>query len=147
MIDAEAYIPHSGEMVLIDKIVSSGDGWIECLIQVKDSIDFSRIDGSIPSWIGIEYMAQTIAAYAGVEAERNNKKVQPGFLLGTRSYDASHSSFEIDDRLTVRAEVLFQNDELASFSCTVSNTDERIASAKINVYQPEDFEMAIEDVK
>ena len=145
MIDSEKYIPHSGEMVLIKSIIDNGQNFVECLVDVRRSQHFRRQDGSIPSWIGIEYMAQTIAVYAGYDAKRRGEKIKPGFLLGTRSYKAQSVSFDRNTPLNVKAEVLFQNDELASFNCWIKSKGKTLAEARINVYQPQNFEKVIEE--
>ena len=41
-------------------------------------------DGQVPAWVGIEYMAQAIAAWAGCRARAAGKPPQLGFLLGSR---------------------------------------------------------------
>ncbi len=144
MTDALDYIPHSGKMALIDKISDVGENWIECLVDPSKTSLFSK-DESIPSWLGIEYMAQTIAAYAGWKAKKSGEAVKMGFLLGTRKYKCLEKTFY--SKLKVKAEVLFQSDELASFSCCIrtSKDDISLAKARINVYQPKDFSIAIQD--
>ena len=90
-------------------------------------------------------MAQTIAAYAGWKAKESGEAVKLGFLLGTRKYECQEKVFHT--KLKIKAEVLFQSDELASFSCSIrcSKDDSTLAEARINVYQPKDFSIAIQD--
>jgi predicted hotdog family 3-hydroxylacyl-ACP dehydratase len=49
-----------------------------------DSAYFDRQLNGVPNYVGIEYMAQSIAALAGVEARLDHEGIRVGFLLGTR---------------------------------------------------------------
>ena len=143
MLDALEYIPHSGKMALIETIIRTGENWVECLVKPQNSELFKNSNGKVPSWMGIEYMAQAIAAYSGWRAKLEGRDIQPGFLLGSRDYKCARKFLEKD--LIAKAEMIFQNDDLASFECTIIQDDEILAQAKINVYQPEDFQEAIKD--
>ena len=47
----------------------------------------------VPVWVGIELMAQAIAAHAGLGARREQKPPRAGMLLGTRRFEASAAYF------------------------------------------------------
>lgn len=63
-------LPHAGDMILIDKIVSFDDEQIFTRLTVKPDGLFSLPDGSLPAWVGIELMAQSVAAFAGCHARK-----------------------------------------------------------------------------
>jgi predicted hotdog family 3-hydroxylacyl-ACP dehydratase len=145
MTDALEYIPHTGKMALIKSIIESSEDSIECLVDSAASTLFVDNEGRYPSWLGIEYMAQTVAAYAGWSAKSKGEPPKLGMLLGTRSFNCNEPY--LSGLLKVKAEVLFQSDELASFDCTIKcKKDNRVlVKAKINVFQPEDFLKAIQE--
>ena len=58
----------------------------------------------VPAWAGIEYMAQTIAAHAGLEARARGEPPAIGFVIGTRAYSTSVEEFPNGSRLTVTVE-------------------------------------------
>ena len=77
-------VPHAGNMVLLDEVLSCDTEAIEVRLLVRPNGLLSDSDGSLPAWTGIELMAQAIAAFAGIQAKRAGLPVELGFLLGTR---------------------------------------------------------------
>jgi predicted hotdog family 3-hydroxylacyl-ACP dehydratase len=84
MIDIEVaeLLPHDGNMVLLDGVVDYDQESLVAEVVVRDDGLFG--DGkTIPAWIGIEYMAQTVAAHGGMMCHLVGKPINLGFLLGT----------------------------------------------------------------
>ena len=142
------YIPHSGTLALINEITETGEGWIECSVKPQDAWLFRTQENKIPSWIGIEYMAQTIAAFAGWNDSQRGLPVKVGFLLGSRKV-ALHTDFFENDIIYTRAELVFKDDELGSFKCSISSEDRTtlLAEATVNVFQPRNIDQFIKEVK
>ncbi|MEB0015301.1 3-hydroxylacyl-ACP dehydratase, partial [Glaciimonas sp. Cout2] len=63
-------LPHSGNMILIDQVLSFDDEQIRTQLTVRPSGLFNRVDGSLPAWVGVELMAQSVAAFAGCRARQ-----------------------------------------------------------------------------
>lgn len=123
-------------MVLLDRVVSFEDENLVTEVTIREDTLFCEAEG-VPGWIGIEYMAQAVAAHAGAHARLAGNPPAIGFLLGTRSYECSVSQFSLGETLTVFVEPLFSESGLGAFSCRIE-TDHLIASATINVYQPDE---------
>jgi len=142
------YIPHSGTLALINEITDTGENWIECSVKPQNSYLFRTPDDKVPSWIGIEYMAQTIAAFAGWNDSQKGLPVKIGFLLGSRKVTL-HTDFFEDDVIYIRAELVFKDDELGSFKCSIFSTDRTtlLAEATVNVFQPRNIDQFIQEVK
>jgi len=140
------YIPHDGRMALIDEIVEVKENFITCSIIPQQASDFRNKLNQIPSWIGLEYMAQTIGAYAGWLAKLENRDIKVGFLLGSRKL-VLHTDIFKDETIYSQAELVFQNEELGSFKCTILGADKKtlLAEATVNVFQPEDIERFLEE--
>ena len=127
-------IPHSGQMVLLDRIVTfDGDGLTAEMV-VRDDGLFGDADG-VPAWAGIEYMAQAVGAYAGIKSRLAGEPIKLGFLLGTRRYNSNVSSFAIGTALTIHIKTIIQDDKLGVFDCTIRGEGIEI-TANLNVYQP-----------
>ena len=62
---AEPYLPHDAPMALIDEIVSVSEGSLEAVVAIHPACQFAAQDG-VPVWVGVEYMAQGIAAPAPI---------------------------------------------------------------------------------
>ena len=131
----EELVPHSGRMVLLNRVLEFDEEYMVAEVIVRDDGLFS--DGNtVPAWLGIEYMAQTIAAQGGMKRRLARKPLNPGFLLGTRRYDCNVEMFAVGSVLTVSANRLVEDQGLGVFDCRI--TAEGIsASAKLNVYQPD----------
>lgn len=122
-------------MVFLDRVVSCDETKLTAEITVRRENPFCEDDG-IPGWVGIEYMAQCVAAHAGAMGRLRGEPPMLGFLLGTRSYTCSVSRFPVGEMLTVFAEKLFSESGMGAFACSIL-TDRAVASATINVYQPD----------
>lgn len=133
-VDVAELIPHGGKMVLLDGIIRCDDNSLSARVIVRDDGLLGN-DKSVPAWAGIEYMAQAIAAYAGVMARQAGEPVKLGFLLGTRRYDSNVAEFKVGSALTIRVEKIIQNDSLGAFECTIQGNGVE-ARANLNVYQP-----------
>jgi len=126
-------IPHTGQMVLLDRVTAFDDNSLSAELVVRPGLLVD--DETVPSWVGIEYMAQTIGAYVGMKARLAGEPIRLGFLLGTRRYGGNAAAFKVGAALTVRVEKIMQDDRLGAFECRILGEGIEI-SANLNVYQP-----------
>lgn len=147
-IAAIEYIPHDGSMALIDRILEVKEGFVTCSASPQKAAPFRNSSNKIPSWIGIELMAQTIGAYVGCTGKQRGEEVKVGFLLGTRKLTL-HTDFFEDETIYIQAELVFQNKELGSFKCAIFGEDRKtlLAEAAVNVFQPGDIDRFLEENK
>jgi len=129
------FLPMKPPMVFLDRVVSYEDEKLTTETTVRRENPFCEDDG-MPGWVGIEYMAQSVAAYSGVQACIRGDSPSVGFLLGTRAYECAVSRFPLGETLTILVEQLFSESGLGAFSCSILS-DRPVASATINVYQPD----------
>jgi len=127
-------IPHTGDMVLLDRIIDYDDQGLTAELVVRGD-GLLGDDQAVPAWAGIEYMAQTIAAYVGIKARQANEPIRMGFLLGTRRYSSNVAAFKVGATLTIRAEKIMQDDGLGVFDCRIKGEAVEV-TANLNVYQP-----------
>ena len=131
-------VPHAGEMILLDSIEACEAEHIVCTRTVRPGDMFVDIDGSLPSWAGVELMAQAIAAWAGCRARAEQRPVRLGFLLGTRHYACNVDAFPADSCLRVKAEREFHDEQgMGVFHCRIEGLGIH-AEARLNVYRPRD---------
>jgi predicted hotdog family 3-hydroxylacyl-ACP dehydratase len=143
MYDIEEIIKHRKPMRLVDKLICFDEDSACVSADINEDSEFYQSDKlGVPSYIGIEYMAQSIAAQAGANELANDKGIRLGFLLGTRKYKPNVAYFPRGTRLLIKAEKLLVDAAgLSVFDCTIVAEDQPeilLAQAKINVYQPED---------
>lgn len=135
----ENYVPHRGPMLLLDRLLAADVDSAVAEVTVPQGGMFLH-DAGMPSWVGMEYMAQTVAAWAGWNALRKGQAVKIGFLLGSRKYEAAQAFFAPGMRLKVSVQCDLMGDNgLGMFDCRIHAEDEReLASARISVFEPED---------
>lgn len=129
-------IPHAGNMILIDEVLRFGDEDVETRLTVRPGGLFSQADGSLPAWVGIELMAQSIASYAGCQARQAGLPVELGFLLGTRNFQCNVERFPAGAELHIKALRSLQDDNgMGVFECQLSGPGIE-AFARLNVFRP-----------
>lgn len=134
-IDVAELLPHDGKMVLLDKVLEYDQESLVAIAVVRDDGLFG--DGqTVPAWLGIEYMAQTVAAHGGMMCMLADKPIQLGFLLGTRRYHCNVHTLTVGDELIVTVKRLVEDQGLGVFDCQITGAGINI-SAKLNVYQPD----------
>ena len=128
-------VPHAGDMILIDQVLRFGDEDVETRQTVRPGL-FTQDDGSLPAWVGVELMAQSIAAYAGCQARQAGQPVELGFLLGTRHYQCNVDRFPAGVDLHITATRSLQDDSgMGVFECRLTGPGIE-AFARLNVFRP-----------
>jgi predicted hotdog family 3-hydroxylacyl-ACP dehydratase len=137
-IDILSVVPHSGRMLLVDALLASDADSVLVSAQVRHDNPFAD-DAGVPAWVGIEYMAQAVAAWAGCRALERGERARIGFLLGTRKYecDGAHFPFGAQLRIEARRE-LFGENGLGMFSCRILEGERELARANLSVFEPPD---------
>ncbi|MEW9903784.1 hotdog family protein [Pseudomonas putida] len=129
-------LPHAADMILIDRIDSCDDEEIHTRATVRPGGQFNRADGSLPAWLGLELMAQSVAAYAGYQARRAGRAVEMGFLLGTRRFECDVAQFPAGTELRIHALRSLEDESgMGVFECHLRGEGIH-ASARLNVYRP-----------
>jgi predicted hotdog family 3-hydroxylacyl-ACP dehydratase len=137
--DLSVLLPHRPPMVLLDEVVDYGDDFaIGRVFVTPRSPFFDRAMDGVPAWVGIEYMAQTMAIWAADQQLRVGRPVNVAFLLGARRYRSNVPSFPNGAVLTVRSDTLF-NDEnnVGAFACRIEGGG-ILAEARLNAFRPDD---------
>jgi predicted hotdog family 3-hydroxylacyl-ACP dehydratase len=136
MPDIRSLLPHAGPMVLLDRVISVDEDSLLAEVCIRSDSLFCN-GGGVGAWVGIEYMAQAIGAWAGYTAQLRGEPVKLGFLLGTRRYECRRPIFLLGSVLRVHVQRLFQNENgLGSFECSIDDEEGRVATAIITVFQP-----------
>jgi predicted hotdog family 3-hydroxylacyl-ACP dehydratase len=125
-------------MRLIDRVLLVDADQAVAEVEVPFDGLFVR-DGQVPAWIGIEYMAQTVAAWAGGRAQLRGGQPRPGLLLGSRRYEAHCEGFPSGASLRVEARCeLIGSNGLGQFDCRITQDGRELATARIAVLDPPD---------
>lgn len=136
--DIEHLVRHRGPMLLIERLVEASDRHAVGEVRVTEHSSFYRPGRGVPAYVGLEYMAQTVAAFDGARRVETGEPPAIGFLLGTRRYKSERNYFEAGELLSIRVEMVFSENGMASFDCGISVEGEPCVVASLNVYRPED---------
>lgn len=131
-------VPHAPPMVLLDRIVEADGDRLVASAQVAAGRPFVEPEG-LPALVTLEYMAQAVAAYAGLKAREAGDPVRLGFLLGCRDLRMYCDFVPVGAELQVVSQRSWGDTQLGSFACTVQTGDEVVAEAVLNVAQPRDL--------
>jgi predicted hotdog family 3-hydroxylacyl-ACP dehydratase len=135
----ETLLPHRAPMLLLSEVVDYDENFASALVHISaDSPFFDAELGGVPSWVGMEYMAQTIGIWAGHQQLINDRPVQAGFLLGCRCYDCNGAVFPAGTTLQLSARPVYLDDSgIGAFDCCITG-DGIQAAAQIKAFRPED---------
>ncbi len=142
---------HDEPMIVLDKLLDYDQSFAECEVNIDKNTLFMLESGKVPGWIALEFMAQTIAAHAGVLALRKGENPKIGFLLGTRHLELETSVFTQGQKLRVRAESLssWETNGFAAYQCSITDVSQNktLMSGKLNVFQPDNIDDYITEKK
>jgi predicted hotdog family 3-hydroxylacyl-ACP dehydratase len=145
--DIRKLVPHSGQMVLLDRALNADTDSLCAEVRIHAGSPLAG-DTGVGSWVGIEYMAQAVAAHAGWSALQRGEEVKVGFLLGSRKYEASVPEFALGSVLQVHVLRVLQGDNgLGAFECRIDIADgpANAASATVTVFQPHNVNQFLKD--
>jgi predicted hotdog family 3-hydroxylacyl-ACP dehydratase len=133
--DIAELVPHTGPALLVSKIVSADAEKLFAKVQVGRGGLFVK-NGTVGAWVGLEYMAQSIAAHAGYLAYLDGSPPRIGMLLGTRRYDCQCAFFVEGDILDINVKLLFAvDDSIGSYECVISKMGNTLAKGVLTVFQ------------
>ncbi len=131
-------IPHRGDMSWLDTVLSADQDAVVAEATIRPD-SFFVCDGALPIWVGVEFMAQAVAAWAGHRGRQQGRAARIGFLLGTRRFDVRRQAFRVGDRLRIEARCELMGDNgLGMFACRILVDGEVSAEANLSVFEPPD---------
>ncbi|MBW2288206.1 MAG: 3-hydroxylacyl-ACP dehydratase [Deltaproteobacteria bacterium] len=136
-----ALVPHSGPMSLLDQVLEHSRERTVCSVDPAGSRLFAEPDGRVPVWLGLEYMAQCIAAHGGLAARALGEPPRPGLFLGTRRVEFGTEYFQPQETLRVTAVHHRGVTGLVAFDCEVVTAagGDPLVNGRMNVYIVDDW--------
>jgi predicted hotdog family 3-hydroxylacyl-ACP dehydratase len=140
-----AILPHRPPMILIDRVCSY-DVENQSIVAEFDvrggSMFFDAALRGVPPWVGVEYMAQAMAALNGILGlEKRGEEPKMGFVLGTKKYSNMIDRYSEGETYTVEAQVFFFDESIGISKCEIRGPKGAIcATAEIRAFVPENVE-------
>ena len=138
-------LPHSGGMLLLDEVLHYDAESVRTRLRVRADSPFCEA-GGVPAWVGLEYMAQTMGVYSGIELLQQGAQPRIGLLLGTRRYDAAVPVFAVGMTLDISARVvLWDESNLFAFDCAIHESGRKLAWGEIKAFRPLDVQAYLKE--
>ena len=95
-------LPHQGKVLLLDRVLEHDPESMTTRVSIERQTWLKREDGSVASWVALEYMAQCIAAHEGIRAHLSGSPPVPGSLAAVVGVRLYRSYFRAGEVLRVR---------------------------------------------
>src|SRR3546814_13023940 len=69
-------LPHGPAFVLLDALHDYGDEHASGHVDITPQSLFFEASRGVPCWVGVEYMAQAIGAYAGIVRRQSGQPIE-----------------------------------------------------------------------
>lgn len=127
-------IPHTGQWRWIDRVIEVDRQCITVEAEVRSEHLFLR-QGFLPSYTGIEYMAQAVAAWAAEHSQHKDPVI--GYLVGTRRYELLDlEPIAEGSILQICAKLEFEDGHgMYMFGCYLMRDQKMCARSNVMVYQ------------
>ncbi|MES2488210.1 MAG: 3-hydroxylacyl-ACP dehydratase, partial [Pseudomonadota bacterium] len=132
---AQQVLPHGQAMLLVDE-VGYGMDYGQAMLTIRADSNFCDGVHGVPAWVGIEYMAQAISVFSGVEQLQRGEAIKIGLLIGTRRYESEVPVFTIGSKLNIIARLSDREDEgISMFACEIRDDQRVLARGDIKAYR------------
>lgn len=138
--DIAPLVPHSGEMILLDRITDFGSDFLVAESEIRPEHILIK-HGKLATYAGIEIMAQGVAAWAGCMAQQAGEPVRLGYLLGTRKLHLHSQEIPIGTKLQIQIKMSIQDATgFGVFDCQLIDlADQRVLlEGALNVFSPKE---------
>ncbi|MCX2524945.1 ApeP family dehydratase [Larsenimonas rhizosphaerae] len=132
-------VPHSGPMCLLDSVTHADAAGLSAMVTPAHDAMFMTPDG-LPGWIGLEWMAQAVAAWGYLTADTGQEEApRKGLLLGASRLQLFEHYLQPGTTYRVDITPGFVADNgLGTFDGAIFKTDARVAEATLKIFQPSD---------
>ena len=130
-------VAHAAPMQLLDELIAYDVESIVVGVTVRSDSEFCMPGVGVPAWVGMEYMAQTVGAFSGIEEVQAGLRPQIGLLLGSRRYRSTVDVFPIGARLQVTACMQLRDENnLVCFDCEIQMNGAPVATGDLKAVRP-----------
>ncbi len=121
-------------LLLLDEVINSCKSWYTTKVYITEE-SLLCTDKGVPAWAGIEYMAQSVAAY-NTSFICQEMEPQVGFIIGVRQFECDIESFPVGSELSIYVQELFIDEQSGSFDCKINLDSHPVCRARLTTYIP-----------
>lgn len=120
---------------MIEHVIDHTPESLKAQLTVREFSPFVR-NGRVGAWVALEYMAQAIAAFAGLNARARGEAPKVGFLIGSRHFSCTVAYLPVGTTLEISVVRQLEDDGgLGLFDGTMTGPGIS-ANATLSVFQP-----------
>ncbi|WP_321405148.1 3-hydroxylacyl-ACP dehydratase [Maridesulfovibrio sp.] len=142
---AEKLLPHRGQMLLIDSVLTAEDETGTVLADLSTQGISKGPDGNLLPPFYIELVAQAYAAICGYRLKSTGKSIPEGYLVGVQKFQIipqpSNKKWNSNE-LLISVQTLGDFDGFAVVEGTVSREGITLAEGRIKLFVPQDESIA-----
>lgn len=127
-------VDHRGPMAFIDELVSARGDTGHCRAVIRADNPF-LLGNRLPAWVLVEYMAQSVAVFAGYIRASGGMVHRHGLLLGCRNLRMADVALEVGTRLEIDVVETARFENLGNFSSKVICNASVAARGTLSVYE------------
>ncbi len=134
-------LPQKNRMCLLDTLITADPdaGTATAAVTLEERhLFYDPETQTVPIWVAIELMAQTIAALSNTKPSTLENPISIGLLLGTRKLTCHQPAFPLGSQLYIHVSQSFYDQQLASFACSITDKSGALcyAEAELTVFHP-----------
>ncbi len=133
-------------MLLVDQLVSVGDGEAVAETTVRADMPFVDRAGRLDSAAYLEIMAQTVAVYHGFQCHGKTHAAPCGMLLGTRDLHI-HGEARVGDLLRIEIRHSTSFGAYSVLAGTITRNGETLAAGELKVWEKAQEPQVAEDLR
>jgi predicted hotdog family 3-hydroxylacyl-ACP dehydratase len=152
--ELSSLLPHKGKMVLLSRVKAYNKESPSLSAEYDvgpDCLFFDPAIKGIPSWVGVECMAQGISALSGIFNRDEGRQPQPGFILSVSNLELSVPFLRSGTVLRIHVQEDCRLNEVFTYNCRLSllqktETGEAsgpfpVGEAKLTVMEADDISL------
>jgi predicted hotdog family 3-hydroxylacyl-ACP dehydratase len=137
----EQLLPYRPPMILIDRMIDATETGSMSEVTIRPQTLFIEPEG-VPAFVGLEYMAQAVAAYGGYKSYLAGEPMAMGLLVGTPQLKTYCQFFDLGQTLQIQVTHVWGDKALMQFHCTIQDalTGKLLQQAQLHVFKPRDLQ-------
>jgi predicted hotdog family 3-hydroxylacyl-ACP dehydratase len=139
--ELRSLLPHKGKMVLLSRVKTYNTKGHSLSAEYDVGPDCLFYDpglGGIPSWVGVECMAQGISALSGIISREEGRKPKPGFILSISNLELAVPLLRSGTVLRIRVREDCRINGVFTYDCQISGPFP-VGKAKLTVMEADDI--------
>ncbi len=132
----EELIPHRGSSVVLERLTEFEPPRATCEIVLNETFPY-YVDGQVQAVVGVEMLAQAVAAFVGMTRRESGEPARPGYLIGVPRAELYAPHLPLGVPLRACIEKVWHEGPAGSFSGRLLVGTKPLVDARLSVFEPE----------